>query len=76
MPYFVYHIAISDTGKKSLTHLETFTDYKSAKALARERRAQLNRNPAEDVRLIFAKNDTEAQKLLSTPREARVVGED
>jgi hypothetical protein len=76
MPYFVYHIALHDAGKKSLTHLETFSDYKSARALAREKRAALAAGGQEDVRLIFAKNQVEAEKLLSTPREERVVGED
>lgn len=76
MPYFVYHIALNDTGKKALTHLETFGDYKSARALAREKRAGLASGSQEDVRLIFAKNQAEAEKLLSAPREERVVGED
>jgi hypothetical protein len=77
MPYFVYHIVThADTGRKTLTHLETFTDFKSARQLARERRAGLEAGSLEDYRLIFAKNQTEAEKLLSAPREERVVGED
>ncbi|MEJ2576625.1 MAG: hypothetical protein P8106_08035 [Gammaproteobacteria bacterium] len=77
MPYFVYHIVThADTGKKTLTHLETFGDFKSARTLARERRATLEPGSSEDYRLIFAKNETEAEKLLSAPREERVVGED
>ena len=77
MPYFVYHIVNqADTGKKSLTHMETFTDFKSARTLAREKRAGLEPGSAEDYRLIFAKTQVEAEKLLSAPREERVVGED
>jgi len=77
MPYFVYHIVTqADSGKKALTHLETFGDFKSARQLARERRSALAAGSLEDYRLIFAKNETEAEKLLSAPREERVVGED
>ena len=76
MPYFVYHISIAATGKKNLTHLQTFPDYKPARALARERRAALASGGTEDVRMIFAKNPVEAEKLLSAPRDERVVGED
>ena len=75
MPYFVYQIVTqADNGRKTLTHLETFGDFKSARKLAREKRA--GAAASEDYRLIFAKNQVEAEKLLSTPREERVVGED
>jgi hypothetical protein len=77
MPYFVYHIVTrAETGKKILTHLETCGDFKSARKLAREKRAELDPGTTEDYRLIFAKTQVEAEKLLSAPREERVVGED
>ncbi len=78
MPYFVYFIEQpADGSKKVLEHLQTFDDYKSARALARERRAELKtQSSTRDCRLIFAKNQIEAEKLLSAPREERVVGED
>ena len=78
MPYFVYFVEQSSgSGNKVLEHLQTFDDYKSARTLAREQRAQLKAESSpRDCRLIFAKNQIEAEKLLSAPREERVVGED
>lgn len=78
MPYFVYYVTQDpDNNRKSLEHLETLDNFKAARNLARERRAQLKAEGSQrDCRLIFAKNQTEAEKLLSAPREERVVGED
>lgn len=77
MPYFVYHIVTdTDTNTKSLTHIETFDNYKEARNLARTKRAEGGLAANEDVRMIFAKNQVEAEKLLSAPREERVIGED
>ncbi|MGB5453604.1 MAG: hypothetical protein WBN02_05285 [Sedimenticolaceae bacterium] len=78
MPYFVYYITQdSDRNRKSLEHLETLGNFKAARNLAREQRARLKaEGSARDCRLIFAKNQAEAEKLLSAPREERVIGED
>jgi len=78
MPYFVYFVTQhSDSNRKSLEHLETIGNFKAARNLAREKRAELKaEGSASDCRLIFAKNQTEAERLLSTPRDERVVGED
>ena len=78
MPYFVYYVTKhADSPKKSLEHIETFDNFKTALNLARENRAELqSAGSARDCRLIFAKNQVEAEKLLSAPREERVIGED
>ncbi len=78
MPYFVYYVEQPPgADKKTLEHLQTCDDYQSARALAREQRARLKDSAStRDCRLIFANNQTEAEKLLSAPREQRVVGED
>jgi pimeloyl-CoA synthetase len=78
MPYFVYYVTQhTDSSRKSLEHLETFDNFKSARTLARERRADLKESgDRRDCRLIFAKNQVEAERLLSAPRDERVVGED
>lgn len=78
MPYFVYYVTQhADSNRKSLEHVDTFDSFKAARNLARERRAELKAgHSARDCRLIFAKNEVEAEKLLSAPREERVVGED
>ena len=77
MPYFVYHISIHpETGVKTLKHLATFDKYPQARELARAERAKLPRDGSQDCRMILANNEIEAEKLLSQPRETRVVGED
>ena len=78
MPYFVYFVdQPSDTERKQLEHIETCESFKAARTLARSKREELKAaNSSRDCRMIFAKNETEAEKLLSTPREQRVIGED
>jgi sulfur relay (sulfurtransferase) DsrF/TusC family protein len=71
MPYFVYRI---QEKPRKLDHLETFPSYKEAKVYVREQRQQSN--DVESIRMIFARNDIEAEKLLTAPREERVIGED
>lgn len=70
MPYYVYKVE----QPRSLEHLETFEKYRDARTFVRaQREAQ---GQVEGIRMIFAKNTIEAEKLLLTPREERVVGED
>lgn len=77
MPYFVYRIVTDqDSNKKQLSHVETRDNYKEARSLARSIRAEGSLAANEEVRMIFAKNQVEAEKLLSAPREERVIGED
>lgn len=75
MPYFIYQIQEHPESKaRLLTHLDTQTNYKEARAKVRGLREE--KNDVEGIRMIFAKNETEAQKLLSAPRDERVIGED
>jgi len=77
MPYFIYYVTVNPaTNTKSLEHIDTRDNYKEARALAREKRADMDPSPNRECRMIFAKNDVEAEKLLSAPREERVIGED
>jgi hypothetical protein len=78
MPYFVYYVTQqADQDRKSLEYVDTFDTFKSARTVAREKRAELRGQTGDsDCRLIFAKNQVEAEKLLSAPREERVIGED
>jgi hypothetical protein len=71
MPYFVYRI----TPQRKLTHLETHTRYQDAKALVRRMR-QDGTAGDDDIRMIFAQQQGEAERLLSMPRDERVIGED
>jgi hypothetical protein len=75
MPYFVYSI-IEKENMKELEHLDTFTKYQEAKKAVRSKREQKAADDVADYRMIFAKNQTEAETLLKAPRDERVIGED
>jgi hypothetical protein len=72
MPYFVFRIH----DPKHLEYLDTKTKYQEAKALVRRLRAEQPGSDPAAIRLIYAKTQAEAEKLLSTPRDDRVIGED
>lgn len=78
MPYFVYYVTVNPaTNTKTLEHIDTRDNYREARALAREKRAAMeHRDINHECRMIYAKNDVEAEKLLSAPREERIIGED
>jgi len=73
MPYFVYRIHREPL---RLEHLGTHPVYKEARQVVREMRAAEGAQSVDSIRMIFAKNEAEAEKLLSTPRDERVIGED
>ncbi|MBT8449075.1 MAG: hypothetical protein KJO69_05270 [Gammaproteobacteria bacterium] len=75
MPYYVFRI-IEKENMKELEHLETFSKYQEAKQLVRTKRGDKTADDTADYRMIFAKNETEAETLLKTPRDERVIGED
>jgi hypothetical protein len=73
MPYFVYRIL----APKNLQYIDVKEKYQDAKALVRSLRAAAEGEDAvASVRMVFAKTATEAEKLLSAPRDERVIGED
>ena len=72
MPYFVYRI--SDPLR--LTHMDTKERYQDARALVRSLRETETQETGDQYRMVFAKHQSEAEKLLSTPRDERVIGED
>ena len=78
MPYFIYNISLHpESGAKILKHVETLAKYKEARERVRQERVALAKNGSSDeCRLIFAKNDVEAEKLLSAPRDDRVIAAD
>lgn len=78
MPYFVYYVTINPaTNTKKLEYIETHDTFKAARNMARDKRAEIrDAENLRDCRMIFAKNQVEAEKLLSAPREERVIGED
>jgi hypothetical protein len=76
MPYFVYRITEQPGRTKQLEHVATFDKFQEAKQLVRSERPKADVAAGQDVRMIFAKNEVEAQALLQRPREERVIGED
>jgi len=72
MPYFVYKI----TPPRALSYIDTKDQYKEARALVREMRQAAAHGDEAEYRMVFAKSQGEAEKLLSTPRDERVIGED
>lgn len=72
MPYFIYRV----TEPKKLEHLDTKAKYREARQLVRALRAEVEAGSDTTVRMIFAKTTEEAEKLLSIPRDERVIGED
>jgi hypothetical protein len=72
MPYFVYKVL----SPSRLTHVETKDRYKDARALVRQLRQEQSSGEIHQYRMVFASNQGEAEKLLSRPRDERVIGED
>jgi hypothetical protein len=72
MPYFVYKI----TPTLQLTYIDTKERYQDARSIVRDLRANRSDGDESDYRMIFAAQQGEAEKILSTPRDERVIGED
>ena len=72
MPYFIYMIE----EPMRLTYLGTENKYKDARAQIRQLRKEAPTTAEGEYRMMFAKSQTEAERLLSTPRDGRVIGED
>jgi hypothetical protein len=72
MPYFVYRI----DPPMRLTHIDTKDRYKDARELVRGQRKMRPEGQESEYRMVFAKSQGEAERLLSTPRDERVIGED
>ena len=72
MAYFVYNIFPN----KKLELLDEYDTYREARDNVRDRRKQLDKNAEHTVRLVHAKHTDEAERLLTTKREARPAGEE
>ena len=78
MPYFVFEVHTHpESGAKTLTYLETYPKYRDAKNRVKAERQANPETELRQVRLVFAKHQAEAEKLLTTPREGhRIINED
>lgn len=74
MPYFVFHIDGEPQKAGALKLLGTFEQYREARALAREKRKELDAGP-KAVRLVFGETQDLAEGLLRAPREAPILQE-
>ena len=72
MPYYIYRVE----SPQNLHYVDVKARYPEARALVRSLRTELPAEAAGSVRMIFAKTTGEAEKLLSVPRDTRVIGED
>ena len=72
MPYFLYKVF---PGKK-FERAGQFEVYRQARDSARERRKELTPEDNYSIKLVFAKDPEEAERLMSEEREPRPMGED
>ena len=72
MPYFLYRVSQN----KELKCLDKYPKYREARDQARAMRNKQAEENSDTIRVIFAKNENEAEILLLTPREAPIEGDD
>jgi hypothetical protein len=72
MPYFIFRIE----PPLRLTWIDTRESYRDARQLVREHRKARPDGDDSEYRMVFANSQGEAEQLLSTPRDERVIGED
>ena len=72
MTYFVYRLR----PPRALEKAGAFEGYRDARAAAREMRRALDRDDPATVRMVFAADEAQAERLLTERREPRPVGED
>ena len=76
MPYFVYKITSGSTGAlKDLEFIDRFEEYRSARNFAREQRAVVGQDSRTAIKMIFAKDELEAEQRLREPRSAPILRE-
>ena len=73
MPYFIFRIPPSG---KPLEYLDTKEGYRNAKELVTRLRDEAEPEDESVIRMVFAGSTTEAEKLLLTPRDDRIIGDD
>lgn len=72
MAYYIYKVH----APKRLEYVDEFDAYREAKLFTRAKRQKLTLDDAFTVRMIFAPNKEQAERLLTQVREARPMGED
>ena len=72
MPYFLFKI----DPQRNLDFIDSFTKYRDARDLARKLRAELPPGDPHTIKMVHAKNQAEAEHLLTEVREPRPAGEE
>ena len=72
MPYYIFRIR----EPLQLEYLDVKSKYQEAKSLIRKFREEQTADNPLNIRMMFAKTRGEAEKLLSAPRDGRVIGEE
>ena len=73
MPYFIYRLRTPRAPEKVGG---VFTRYREARAAVREMRRALDRGDPTIVRMVFAADEAQAERILAERREPRPLGED
>ena len=73
MPYFIYRLRTPRAPEKVRG---VFTGYREARAAVREMRRALDRGDPTIVRMVFAADEAQAERILAERREPRPLGED
>lgn len=76
MPYYIYKITAGPTALvKTLEKLDQCDSFKEAKARARNMRAALSEGDNDQIKVMFADNELEAEEQLMEKREAPILRE-
>jgi len=71
LDYYIFEI----NAFEQLSHLETVSEYRQAKALVNEYRRKPHVPPGTTFRMMFAQDQQHAERLLTEKRQARPMGE-
>lgn len=76
MPYYLYRV--TPLGPiRTLTHLTQFEAFKPASDEAKRLRRELDLAPGEQIKVMFAENQLQAEELLNQVREGEpLTGDD
>ena len=72
MLYFIYRLRPPGAPEKA----GAFPGYREARTAVREMRRALDRDDPATVRMVFAADEAQAERLLTERREPRPLGED
>ena len=76
MPYFLYRVTPQGP-IRTLSRITQHDSFKPASAEAKRLRRELDLAPGEQVKVIFAENELQAEDLLSQVREGEpLTGDD